>query len=297
MRVFTTGARGFLGRYIVAALLQSGHEVVALSRRDPSRPGPARLRWVQGDLATSDLRPLIEGTQAVIHAAAIMDHSGDDGSPNVNIEGTQRLLDAASRVGARRFIHVSTCLADADSPDWYARSKGLGEACVSASPLDWTILRPTEIYGEGSAWFGFMISSLSNRRLLFACSDIGGIAPVYVGDVASAAVRTLILPSSHRKSYDLPGHEMNLVEFYERLRETGRAHYRILPMTRAQLELLISLSRLFPSIRKKAESLLQLARERTVRYDSSPAARDFAYSPYRYPEQPPCGLVEAIPKP
>lgn len=292
MRVFTTGASGFLGRHIVAELVRSGHEVVALSRRSPSHSESVHLRWVQGDLSSSDLRPLIEGAHAVIHAAAIKDHAGEGGSPDVNIDGTQRLLDAADSVGARRFVHVSTCLADPASPDWYARSKGLGELRVSASPLDWTILRPTEIYGEGSAWFGFMAASLSNKRFLVTCSDVGGIAPVHVGDVASAAVRTLNLPASHRKSYDLPGHEMSLVEFYCRLRKAVHARYTVVPMTQAQLELLISLARFAPAIRRKAEDLLALARERTVRYDPASAARDLAYSPHRYPDEPRDGPVE-----
>lgn len=286
MHVFTTGARGFLGRHIVTALLDAGHEVVALTRREPSPAGPARLRWVRGDLAISDLTPMLAGADAVIHAAAVMSHAGEEKSPTVNVEGTQRLLEAAGHAGARRFIHVSTCLADASSSEWYARSKGLGEACVARSALDWTILRPTEIYGPGSAWFAYMASTLAHRRLIVACSDVGSIAPVYVGDVAAMAVRSLARPCSYGKVYSLAGHDMGLVEFYERLRASGNCGYRILPMTRKQLELLIGLSSFVPPIRRKAQALLVLAQERTVRYDAAPAALDLGFMPLRYPEEP-----------
>jgi uncharacterized protein YbjT (DUF2867 family) len=234
-------------------------------------------------LLSCDIDALLQGADAVINAAGVMGVPGTAGTPLVNLEGTRRVIEAASRQGVRRFIHISTCMADAESDNWYARSKGLGERVVTESGRDWTVLRPTEIYGTGSKWFDHTAAALATKRLVFTCTDLGQIAPVHVADVAAATIRSLGEAKAHSRTYTLAGPSIGLVEFYEGVRRAIDGRYRIVGLTERQIRLLIAVSGLLPRLNRRARQLLAVAGARAVKVDSSSAVVDLNFDPRRFP--------------
>jgi UDP-glucose 4-epimerase len=108
VKALVTGANGFLGRHVVARLLERGHEVRALVR-----PGPPPGEWksgvdlVRADLRVGDLVPLFAGVDVVVHLAAAV--AGDEDAQFASsVVGTERLLEAMARSTARRLLLVSS---------------------------------------------------------------------------------------------------------------------------------------------------------------------------------------------
>ncbi len=102
-----TGAAGVLGQRLLP-LLDASTRVVALDVREPERRTP-QLEFHRIDLSTADVKPLLEGVDTIVHLAAITDPILDDSlMARVNVEGTRRLLEAASAVGVQRIVRVST---------------------------------------------------------------------------------------------------------------------------------------------------------------------------------------------
>ncbi|MEO6215404.1 MAG: NAD(P)H-binding protein [Sphingomonas sp.] len=143
-----TGGTGFVGRTLIELAVREGHEVRALTRRP--QPDMARVTWVSGALDTPiALTSLIRGADAVIHVAGVVNAPDRAGFGEANIAGTEAVVDAAKGAGVRRFIHVSSLTAREPGLSDYGWSKAGAEQVVQASNLDWTIVRPTAIYGPG----------------------------------------------------------------------------------------------------------------------------------------------------
>lgn len=141
-----TGATGFVGSTVLDQAVAGGHHVRALVRRpQPSRVG---VDWITGALDNAPaLDRLIADADAVVHVAGVVNAPDRAGFIAGNIEGTREVIGAAERAGVRRFIHVSSLSAREPELSTYGWSKHESERLVEASGLDWTIVRPTGVYG------------------------------------------------------------------------------------------------------------------------------------------------------
>jgi nucleoside-diphosphate-sugar epimerase len=167
-RILVTGATGFVGRAVVAALTAEGEEVHAAVRHAPEPPFPPGVAVARhGDLAEPvDWAPLLAGIDFVVHLAGIA-HAGpgiaEEHYDRVNHRATAALADAARAVGVSRAVFISSIRAqtgpaadhvvsEADEPrptDPYGRSKLAAERAVARSGVPFTILRPVLVYGPG----------------------------------------------------------------------------------------------------------------------------------------------------
>ena len=207
--ILLTGATGFVGSHVLPALLEAGHRVVALVRSDDAgarlteRLAPDRRAGVDlrtGDVTKPESLPgALRGADAVVHLVAIpRDFNGGASLRLVNTEGTRNLLNAAREAGVRRFVHLGA-LGVADDPELhYARSKARAEALVRESGLDWTILKPSLMWGERDGFFNVIAGLARWSPGLIPVPGRGDarFQPLWVEDLARVIVRCLADPGA-----------------------------------------------------------------------------------------------------
>ncbi len=150
--VAVTGATGFIGNVLVQKLVRDGWTVRALTRLHRSSDSKS-IQWIQGDLDNlTALHHLVNDVAFVIHCAATVRGSSFQEFAHTNIEGTKNILCAiAKQKQSPRFLLISSLAARQPELSWYTRSKYLSEIQVTeySEQLQWTILRPTAVYGPG----------------------------------------------------------------------------------------------------------------------------------------------------
>lgn len=108
MRVVVIGASGNVGSRLVPALRPDVEEVVGVARRSPDRDD-AGVEWVEADITRSDLTPIVQGADVVVHLAWLIQPSREPGRTwEVNVRGTDRLLEAVARAGVGAFVYASS---------------------------------------------------------------------------------------------------------------------------------------------------------------------------------------------
>ena len=212
-RVTIVGGAGFVGRDIVRRLAARG-AVIAVASPHAVRAGFLRPMGDVGQIATIDvdileeapLEQLIEGCDTVVCAAGTLTARSFD---RVHHRGPALLARLAAGAGVRRFIHVSAIGADANSPSAYARSKAAGEAAVRDAFPGATILRPSFVFGPEDNLFNRFAAM---ARVAPVLPLIGGgetrFQPVFVGDVAQAALAVLDRPQTAGLVFELGGPEI-----------------------------------------------------------------------------------------
>ena len=246
-RVTIVGGSGFIGRYVVKRLAARG-VVVAVVGRHAAAAGFLRPMGDVGQIALVNaglddearLAAAIEGADAVISLAGILYEKGRQTFDGVMHQGAGRLARLAKAAGARRFVHVSAIGADSVSPSAYGRAKAAGDAAVRAAFPEAVILRPSIVFGPEDDFFN-RFADLA--RYLPALPLIGGgqtrFQPVYVGDVADAAMAALDRPEAAGRIYQLGGPEVysfrELMELV--LRETRRRRLLVsVPLSLAMIQ-------------------------------------------------------------
>lgn len=199
--ILLTGATGTVGSALLARLLARDAQVRCLVR-DPRRLGPARVR-VQialGDLADpASFRHALRGVSTVVHLAAAIRNRPRASIEEVNAVATMRLLHAAERSGAERFVYFSALGASLHSRTAFMRAKALAELAVEASPLRTAVFAPSIVYAPGDPWLR-LLERLSHLPLvpipgpgtaLFQpiwAEDVAGcVMPVLSGEASGAA--------------------------------------------------------------------------------------------------------------
>ncbi|SNS85206.1 SDR family oxidoreductase [Sphingopyxis indica] len=192
MRVMLLGAGGFIGRHILSALA-AGHEVVAVVR---SSSGLERLfpdvRFVTVDLAQATdeaaWRDRLAGVACIVNAAGLLRGPYMEA---VHIAMPRALYAAARAAGVRQAILMSAISARPDVPTDYARTKLAGEAVLRESGLDWTILRPSLVYGDGSYGGTSLLRGMAGFPFAIPLPGAGDQAftPIHVEDLARDVVR------------------------------------------------------------------------------------------------------------
>src|SRR5262245_42036764 len=216
--ILVTGAGGFVAGATVPALLQAGHRVVGLVH-DPAAADPVRARFSivgrdaveirVGDVTRPEtLGPAFAGVDAVLHLAAIpRDRDGGRSLRSVNTDGTANMLAAATTAGVRRFVHQGALGVVDDPALHYSSSKARAEALVRASGLDWTITKPSLLFGPGDGFFNIVADLVRVSPGIVPITGRGRsrFQPLAVDDLATVNVRVLADPGTVGRTFELGG--------------------------------------------------------------------------------------------
>jgi uncharacterized protein YbjT (DUF2867 family) len=242
--VVILGGSGFVGRHLVARLLQAGDRVTVLSRGvDPGKRAlrPPGASLIEGDVSDRGfLSAVLDDADAVINLIGILNEKGDrgDGFEHVFVGITESLIAAMKDMGVRRLLQMSALNAG-HGDSHYLQSRGRAEQRVRASGLDWTVFRPSVIAGPGDGLFCRFDGLLRFAPVLPIGRADARFQPVWVGDVVEAFARALDDRRSIGDSFDLVGPDVMSLRRIVRLAARGRGRYRAvlgLPQKLGQLQ-------------------------------------------------------------
>jgi NADH dehydrogenase len=214
MKIFVTGGTGFVGEEIVRQLHQAGHPVRMLVRTkhstqiEKARESGAEIH-VGNILDAESLDGALKGIDAVIHLVGIISEVGESTFENVHVRGTQNIVTAAREQGVKRFVHMSALGTRVNAVSRYHRTKWEAEEIVRASGLDYTIFRPSLIFGPRDMFVNTFAKIIRFSPIV----PIPGrrdakFQPVAIESVAGAFVKSIGIGESVGKRFDLAGPEI-----------------------------------------------------------------------------------------
>jgi nucleoside-diphosphate-sugar epimerase len=238
-RILVTGASGFVGQPLVHALLRSGYEVRAATRRPLSFPSSVDVVIVPDFTSQIDWEPILRGMNIVIHLAG---HAHADAAPGddatfhrVNFMTTRDVAHAAARARVERFVYISSMRAqtgpsaeglvtERDDPrptDSYGRSKLAAESAVRVAGVPFTILRPVVIYGpHAKANFKSLVRLASTPLPLPFAGFNGRRSILGIDNFISAVLFVLSTPKAIDEVYLVADAEpVAIYQLFEMLRE------------------------------------------------------------------------------
>lgn len=223
MKVSLIGGTGFVGSHVVERLLAAGHGPRLLVRPGSEERAhrPDQCEIVSGDVDDAGaVNECLAGADAAIYLIGILREFPSRGITfdHLQFRGAQHVMKAAGEQGTRRFLLMS---ANGVRPDGnsYQRSKFMAEETLTSSDLDWTIFRPSVIFGEPWGRMEFctqlkrdiidspLPAPLFYGGLLPVGAGAFQLAPVHVDDVAEAFVRSLEMPETIGQTFQLCGPE------------------------------------------------------------------------------------------
>ena len=278
MRLLVTGGSGFLGEYVLRAAVQHGHEVTALAR---SKTAAARVHWLGAHPVSGDLN----------NAAALAD-AFDAGRceallnlASLGFGHAPAIIAATETAQIPRAVFVSTTAVTTNLAASSRRVRLAAEQRIRESALDWTILRPTMIYGAPGDRNLSRLLVLLRRAPVLPVPGGGHLQqPVHVADVADAVLNAATRDGSVGVTYDVAGPEP--LTFAELLRTAARAVASRTRFVPVPLPPVVATARGYELLsrnpRIRVEQLLRLAEDKAFAIDA--AARDLGYAPRSFAE-------------
>ena len=277
MRVALFGGTGFVGSYLVDAMIAAGMQPALLVR--PGHAGkvrhPAECVTLEGDIADMGaVNSLLSQADAAIYNIGILRESPGRGVTfdELHNKAARRVMDAAAQLGVKRFLLMS---ANGVRPDGtaYQRSKALAEQHLRSTDLDWTIFRPSVIFGAPRGRMEFatqlqrdIIGSHLPAPLFYpGLLPFGAgrfeLSPVHVEDVASAFVTALQRPDTIGQTIALGGPSaLSWRQILETLAEVAGRRKLMLPVPALSISMAAAiLDRFedFPITRDQLKMLLE----------------------------------------
>jgi NADH dehydrogenase len=209
VKVLVTGGTGFVGSRIVHALRAEGRDVRALVRRPESG---AHLANLGVELSTGDVtnpasvNAAADGCTHVVHLVAILTGKPQD-FERVMTQGTRNVIAAAKAAGSERFILMSalgTTVTTKDAVPYFGAKWGMEQDTIM-SGLEYTIFRPSFVFGRGGALATFMKQVRYSPVVTVIGSGKQRIQPIWIGDVAEHFARALDTPAAANKTFEIGG--------------------------------------------------------------------------------------------
>ena len=216
--ILVTGANGFVGSHTLPVLIEAGHRIIALVRTDAAaaevrrRLTPEQDACVEtriGDVTNPATLPAaLAGAEAVLHLVAIpRDWDGGQSLRLVNTEGTRNVVEAAKAAGIRRFVQQGALGTIDDPALHYASSKARADRIVEESGLDWTVLKPSLLFGLRDGFFNILagLVRMSPGVVPLTGGGASRFQPLAVEDHARIIAATFADDATIGQTYELGG--------------------------------------------------------------------------------------------
>jgi NADH dehydrogenase len=212
------GGSGFVGRYIARRMAKEGWRVRVAVRR-PNEAMHVKPYGVPGQVEPvfcnirddASVAAVMQGADAVVNCVGVLNELGKNTFDAVQADGAGRVARIAAEQGVDQMVHISAIGADAESDSDYARSKAAGETAVQEAFPAAVILRPSIIFGTEDQFFNRFAGMTRLSPLLPIAGGSTRFQPVYVDDVARAAVAG-VLGQAEPGVYELGGPEVKTFE-------------------------------------------------------------------------------------
>ena len=213
MKILLTGASGFIGRHILAALHSAGHEVMKASRAS----GVDFNHMSSSD----DWLPHLQGIDAVINSVGIIAQTRGQSFASLHYHAPAALFHACAQSGIKRVIQISALGADEHAFAPYQLSKKSADDVLRSLALEWFVLRPSLVYGAGGKSTALFQRLAALPVVPLVGQGIQRIQPVHIDDLVSAVMACLsVIPA--QRTIDVVGPEaMTFAEWLTRLRKVS----------------------------------------------------------------------------
>ena len=214
--ILLIGGNGFVGRTLAAQLQSAGYSVLIptghLAAGRELRLLP-KVYLEDADIhefdQLQDLCSRVSSSGAVINLVGVLHDKPAQPYGKIlqaaHVDLPKNIITAMQMYGLKRYLHMSALGANSNGPSMYQRSKGDGEAAVKASGLDWTIFRPSVIFGAQDQFIN-LFAKLTKLFPVMPLANYGAqFQPVSVDDVATSFVSALKMPMTIHQTYDLVG--------------------------------------------------------------------------------------------
>lgn len=193
------GGSGFVGRYIARRMAQEGWRV-RVAVRNVNEATFVRPYGAVGQVEPvfcnirddASVAAVTNGADAVVNCVGVLDEVRKNTFAAVQADGATRIARIAAQMGVPRMVHISAIGADDASHSEYARTKAAGEAGVLAHMPDAVILRPSIVFGAEDQFFNRFAGMSRFGPVLPVVGADTRFQPVYVDDVAAAAVKAVL---------------------------------------------------------------------------------------------------------
>jgi len=210
-RIFVSGGTGFVGRHVVRALLAGGFLVRCLVRpgSESHLKGFESIDRVPGDVLRPDaLVAAAEGCAAMVNLVGILREQRTRGVTfeRLHVRATENMLKVAKAAGVKRYVQMSALGTRPQAVSAYHRTKWRAEEAVRQSGIDWTIFRPSIIFGAGDEFISVLAHMIRRSPVVPVLGDgTYRLQPIAVEQVAEGFVRALRTPSSVGQTYEVGG--------------------------------------------------------------------------------------------
>lgn len=229
MKIFISGATGFVGGHLCRELLSRGH-ILKLLVHHAQIAGASDTEFVHGDVTSADdCLKAAAGCDAVINLVGIIREFPARGVTfeRLHIEATRNMVAAAQQNGIRRYLQMSALGSRTGAVSGYHRSKYAAEELVVASGLDYTIFRPSLIFGPTDAFVNMLAGFIRSFSIVPVIGDGKyRMQPIAADDVARCYAIALEKPETVGRAYNICGPDrLNYLEIVDAVAKALGRHF------------------------------------------------------------------------
>jgi len=210
MKVFLTGANGFIGRHILKACLAQGHQVTASVRSaEQLRHYFPTARFTEGNFATDHepghWLPRLQGMDIVINAVGIIHQRGANTFDAIHRKAACALFQACEQSKVKQVIQISALGTDDSAFSEYHLSKKAADDFLTRLNLNWVIMKPSIVYGPGAKSMELFTAMAALPWTPLIGKGNQAIQPVHIDDLVRALLITITDESIHHRYIDVVG--------------------------------------------------------------------------------------------